>query len=342
MDAKSNITGGPTERVFTARVLGKYDVAFFRCPETGYVQTEKPYWLEEAYKSPMNLCDTGVLMRNTHFSTVLRAFLGAFFVSEGQFLDYAGGYGVFTRMMRDAGLDYYWDDPYTQNVLARGFEHAAGARTYAALSAIEVFEHLVNPREEIVGLFKLAPTVLFSTVLLPEPRPEAADWWYYGLSHGQHVSFYTVRALEVLAREHGATLVSNGHDLHAFLQRDLLPVEVDADWFRKWFAREGREYAAAVSRAFEFCPKLHGGRKLKHRLRNLVRRCRFNAPGVYVLKVLPGAPDYVALTASSLAVGYAAYLLSGGAVDRGRLAERFPSLTIPDMERLAQRMAAQK
>ncbi len=38
------------------------------------------------------------------------------------FLDYAGGYGVFTRLMRDIGFDFYWHDPYTQNLFANGFE----------------------------------------------------------------------------------------------------------------------------------------------------------------------------------------------------------------------------
>jgi hypothetical protein len=200
----SNITGGDVEKIFTARLLGKHEVQFFRCKETGFIQTEKPYWLEEAYKSPMNLCDTGVLTRNAYFSGVLRAFFGSFFTSGDRFLDYAGGYGVLMRMMRDMGFDYFWWDPYTQNVVARGFEGRGDWAPYAAVSAIEVFEHLSQPREDVRKILDFAPNVLMSTVLVPEPWPQPGAWWYYGLDHGQHVSFYTVAALDYISRT-GAT-----------------------------------------------------------------------------------------------------------------------------------------
>jgi hypothetical protein len=38
-----------------ATVLGKHDVAYFRCRGCGYVQTEEPYWLTESYSEAIRV-----------------------------------------------------------------------------------------------------------------------------------------------------------------------------------------------------------------------------------------------------------------------------------------------
>ena len=35
--------------VFSNKVLGKYDVAYYKCSNCESLQTETPYWLDEAY-----------------------------------------------------------------------------------------------------------------------------------------------------------------------------------------------------------------------------------------------------------------------------------------------------
>jgi len=51
-------------------------------------------------------------------------------------------------------------------------------RRYELVSAFEVFEHLVNPLEEIERMLRLSDSILFSTLLVPTPAPGLADWWY--------------------------------------------------------------------------------------------------------------------------------------------------------------------
>ena len=46
----------------------KYQIDYFFCKNCGFLQTEKPYWLEEAYKDSINDSDTGYLQRNVLFS----------------------------------------------------------------------------------------------------------------------------------------------------------------------------------------------------------------------------------------------------------------------------------
>ncbi|MFT3794532.1 hypothetical protein [Flavobacterium sp.] len=116
------ICGSETTKIFNTQVLYKYAVDYYQCPNCDFGQTEKPYWLDEAYVSSMNLSDTGVMLRCERMSKITTSLICLFFNSKGKFLDYAGGYGVFTRTMRDIGFDFYWDDPYTKNVIARGFD----------------------------------------------------------------------------------------------------------------------------------------------------------------------------------------------------------------------------
>ena len=89
----------------------------------GYVQTEDPFWLEESYYSSINDSDTGMMMRNLWHMNVTTTLIYFLFNTKGQFLDYGGGYGVFVRLMRDIGFDYYWQDKYTENLFAQGFEN---------------------------------------------------------------------------------------------------------------------------------------------------------------------------------------------------------------------------
>ena len=189
-----------TIKVFTSLVLQKYSVDYFRCPHCSFLQTEEPYWLDEAYSRSINLSDTGLLDRNIYFSKVLSVLIYFCFNKSKSFLDYAGGYGVFTRLMRDVGYDFYWHDPYTQNLFANGFEKDIKSDSkFELITSFEVFEHLVNPKEEIEKMLSYSKTIVFSTELLPKEIPDPNEWWYYGFNHGQHISFYSEKTLHALA-----------------------------------------------------------------------------------------------------------------------------------------------
>lgn len=191
-----------TTRIFNAQILGKYAVDYFRCPKCAFAQTEKPYWLAEAYESPINDTDTGIMIRNQRFSKVATGIIVLFFNRKEKFLDYAGGYGVFTRIMRDIGFDYYWDDPYTKNLMAKGFEKERGVKYHLA-TTFESFEHFADPMAEIKKITAICDNILFSTERMPNPMPDPKTWWYYGLEHGQHIAFYSVTTFKYIAEQLG-------------------------------------------------------------------------------------------------------------------------------------------
>lgn len=195
------ICGSIAQHAFTSKILKKYDVKYFNCINCDYLFSEEPFWLDEAYSRPINLSDTGLLNRNIYFSKILSVLIYFNFNKKAKYLDYAGGYGLLTRLMRDIGFDFYWHDPYTQNLFANGFEDDFDTNPkYEVLTAFEVFEHLKNPNEELEKMLLLSDNIIFSTELMKEQIPNPKEWWYYGFNHGQHISFFSKKSLIKLAQ----------------------------------------------------------------------------------------------------------------------------------------------
>lgn len=140
-------------------------------------------------------------------------------------LDFGGGSGLLVRLLRDVGIESYWSDEYCENLFARGFEWQRDIQP-TLCTCFEVFEHLPNPRTQIDSMLKICPNLLFSTELLPCAIPESSGanaWWYYGFSHGQHISFYTYKSLELIAKAHNLHFCSYG-GLHLFSQSHISPL----------------------------------------------------------------------------------------------------------------------
>ena len=56
--------------LFEAQLLGKYQSKYYQCANCGFIQTEDPYWLEEAYASAITNLDLGYATRNIKFAEV--------------------------------------------------------------------------------------------------------------------------------------------------------------------------------------------------------------------------------------------------------------------------------
>ncbi len=203
------------------RILGKHEVNYFRCSHCGFIQTEAPYWLNEAYQQTINPEDTGILARNIEFSRTTAIVISQVFHSQNSFVDYAGGYGIFVRLMRDIGFNFYWHDPFSQNLLAQGFEYRAENGKVVLLTAFECFEHFADPVGEVKKMLDISDDLMFSTILLPEPPPKPEKWWYYGRSHGQHISFYTVASLKILAEIFGLEYHQLSENMHLMTKRQI-------------------------------------------------------------------------------------------------------------------------
>ena len=229
-------------QVFSASLLGRV-INYYDCSVCGYVQTENPYWLDKAYSSAINNCDTGIMIRNQANVGLVLATLNALNKIHGNVIDCAGGYGILVRLLRDRGINALWSDPYCKNLLAVGFEHTGESADL--VTAFEVFEHFVTPIVEVEKLLSIAPNLLISTELIATPAPAQDKWWYYGPDHGQHIGFFRLNTLQMLAKKFNKHLVSNGRNYHLFADE---PINV-----RQW------NFHIRIAQRFPFIY----GRKLK-------------------------------------------------------------------------------
>ena len=121
--------------------------------------------------------------------------------------------------MRDIGLDYYWDDKYTKNIFSTFFKFENDI-IVEAITVFEAFEHFNNPIEEIEKILMISKNIFFSTEILPKPIPKPEEWWYYGLEHGQHISFYSSKTLDYISNKFDLYYY-NIKNLHIFSKNKL-------------------------------------------------------------------------------------------------------------------------
>lgn len=226
---KCNICKNASKYLFNKKLLNKYEVAFFQCENCKFIQSEKPYWLDEAYSSAIADLDIGLVYRNVFWAPVVENILKKNFHRNEKFIDFGGGYGLFVRLMRDRGLDFYRQDIYCENVFAKYFDvtEIKITKKFEVLTAFEVFEHLTDPIREILEMFKLSDSVLFSTELQPSTfktnitKRKLIDWHYFTPETGQHVSLYHLETLKYIADKLGKKLFTDGQYLHLFTDKNI-------------------------------------------------------------------------------------------------------------------------
>lgn len=232
---------GAMRQCFSALVLHKYQANYEVCDQCGYLRAHKPHWLNEAYSSAIAAADTGLVMRNLAVARKLSGVLYWVLNECGRdlYLDVAGGYGMLTRLMRDLGFDYYWSDKYCENMLVPGFEYKLEMGPCKAVTAIEVFEHLIDPASFVQESLELsgARTLIFTTELYVGEPPSPESWWYYAFATGQHIGFFQRRTLAKLGERFGLNF-SSANGVHVLSDRSINELAlrlVTGRWFSRAF-----------------------------------------------------------------------------------------------------------
>jgi Methyltransferase domain len=216
------ICKGQSDAVFTARILSKYDTLYFKCSQCGFIQTETPHWLTEAYESPINSQDVGLVQRNLDLAQLTSRIIDQSFEREARFLDFGGGYGLFVRLMRDKGYNFFRQDKFCPNLFAENYDvqDLPPATRFELVTAFEVFEHLPDPYLGIQKMFELSDSVFFTTEIVPSTAtPE--NWSYFAPETGQHISFFSTRALEIMAERLNCRLWTDRQFTHLISRRSL-------------------------------------------------------------------------------------------------------------------------
>lgn len=93
------------------------------CESCGRIQANGLKWLEEADASPVSINDPSLVVR---FLRDIREVFACLTLIEKKnsrrVVDMAGRYGIFTRLLRDEGVEAEWSDTLSRKLGARGFE----------------------------------------------------------------------------------------------------------------------------------------------------------------------------------------------------------------------------
>jgi hypothetical protein len=188
-----------TKKVFARKILKKYIVDYFICNNCGSMQTEQPYWLKEAYEPVNEKYDTGQVVRSLMNAAFLVAMHKALDLRDGKVLDYGGGSGLTVRLLRDIGIDAWAYELHGVPRLAAGFQ-TEDLSSCKIMNLCEVVEHFDEPARYMDEIFSADPDVaVIQTVLFDQPDD---NWFYLAVEHGQHVFFYSAKALDLIAKKY--------------------------------------------------------------------------------------------------------------------------------------------
>lgn len=140
-------------------------------------------------------------------------------------LDYGGGNGLLSELLKSKGHNYDCYDPYDQNTMQ--FKNIG---KYNFLTAFEVAEHSPDP----VGLLNDAlsfcdpvnTVILIGTEISDNTiaRSRLSSWWYAAPRNG-HISLYSKKSLTALAEKNKLKYYKLSNSTHIFI-RGYSPLKI--------------------------------------------------------------------------------------------------------------------
>jgi glycosyltransferase involved in cell wall biosynthesis len=208
---------------FSNSILGKYDVSYYKCSNCDSLQTEEPYWLDEAYTESKEKFDTGKASRTLYNAFICSEIFKVLDIKDSdKCLDIGGGTGLFSRLMRDLDFNFFTHDKYSSSEFMQGFKvEKPELLKFEAVTIFEVVEHFAYPKDEFNKIFASNPNyLLLSTELFND---HGKDWHYLIPDSGQHIFFYSSKALSSIC----TTYAMHGYTLgtHILLTKNALSNE---------------------------------------------------------------------------------------------------------------------
>jgi len=186
---------------FDESVVLNYNAKYLMCKNCGSIQIHEPHWIEEAHGDAIANLDVGLVSRTLVAGRLILTFLRFQRSKNIEGVDWGGGTGLLTRMLRDCGLNVFSYDKYATQYLAHGFiiNQNSLSKPMTFISAIECFEHLVNPLIDLGEAAKNKSYMILTTETTPNPsvKPSSKNWWYYMPETGQHITFASSKGIKI-------------------------------------------------------------------------------------------------------------------------------------------------
>jgi hypothetical protein len=212
------ICQSPTFRLFTVMIQFENSRDLYRCPKCGFSFYPSQDWINGSFSDELNSLDVGSVERVLLVCDFLSEFIYSEKLTEAKFLDYGGGYGLQTRIMRDRGFNFNNFDPHTQPLFSKYFTGEPCGR-YDLISLIEVSLHFENPVVEFTKIMELGDYLVFTSVV--PGKDFGPEWWYITGESGQHIAFYPLSSLMEIAHQLGVMFSSDGRFFHVFHKKPL-------------------------------------------------------------------------------------------------------------------------
>ena len=207
------VCGGAGDSETQYEVLDGNIARLLVCSNCKFLFVDNPHWLAGSFTQNLNRFDVGSADRSLIIAGFVRSIFSRRKASGVKVLDFGGGDGLATRVIRDAGIDCRWEDPYCRPVFAVGPNQLEISR-FDLVFMGEVALHLTDPLATITSLMLRSDRLLMTAVVPPESIN--TDWWYLMPQTGQHVAFYPVKTLKWIASELSLHLLTDGKFFHQF------------------------------------------------------------------------------------------------------------------------------
>ena len=176
-------------------IRGKFEGRYLKCTSCNFIHAENPNWLEGSFTDVLNNLDIGSVDRCNIVADFVEVLANSLKVDNPKVLDWGGGYGLLTRILRDRGVRCTHYDPYTEPLFAENINLQTDAR-FDLIVLSEVMLHMTDPIRTLTELLKISDNIMFTAVIAP---PDVTpDWWYFMPDTGQHVAIFSRQTIPEL------------------------------------------------------------------------------------------------------------------------------------------------
>jgi hypothetical protein len=195
----------------TFTVRGKVSAEYKRCKTCNFIHAENPNWLEGSFTDALNSLDIGSVDRCNIVADFVEVLANSLKIDNPKVLDWGGGYGLLTRILRDRGVRCSHYDPYTEPLFAENIDLQPGPK-FDLIVLSEVMLHITDPVSTLTELLKLSDNIMFTAVI--SPPDVSPEWWYFMPDTGQHVAIFSQQTIPELGAALKVNTLSDNQFFH--------------------------------------------------------------------------------------------------------------------------------